>query len=130
LSAQSFVLPDASILQAIGRNYPRRGGFGSQRATSSPVACLAGSSSKSRCCARRANLKIFVTRKKALRHKGFLLFLTPSALSATVSEYHAVANGRDTPDSGRCWSDFWRPLDGENAPIPAVERFLARLRTH
>ena len=41
------------------------------------------------------------TRKKALRHKGFLLFLTPSALSAAVSEYHAVANGRDTPDSGR-----------------------------
>ena len=52
---------------------------------------------------------------KALRHKGLLLFLAPSALSTTASEYHAVANGRDTPDSGRCWNDVWRPLDGENA---------------
>jgi hypothetical protein len=48
---------------------------------------------------------------------GFLLFLTPSAFSATVSEYHAVTNGRDTPDSGRCGGDFWRRLDGGNAPI-------------
>ena len=48
----------------------------------------------------------YETRKKALRHKGFLLFLTRSALSAAVSKYHAVANGRDTPDSGRCWNDF------------------------
>jgi hypothetical protein len=52
---------------------------------------------------------------------GFLLFLTPSALSATFSAYHAVANGRDTPDSGRCRSDFWRPLDGENAPQAAID---------
>jgi hypothetical protein len=47
----------------------------------------------------RAKIKNFETRKNALRHKGFLLFLTPSALSAAASEYHAVANGRDTPDS-------------------------------
>ncbi len=39
------------------------------------------------------------TRKKPLCHKGFLLFVTPSALSAAASEYHVVANGRDTPDS-------------------------------
>ena len=58
----------------------------------------------------------YETGRKALLHKGFLLFLTPSALSAAVSENHAVANDRDTSDSGRCWSDFWRPLDGENAP--------------
>jgi hypothetical protein len=32
---------------------------------------------------------------------GLLLFLTHSALSAAVSEYHAVADGRDTSDSGR-----------------------------
>ena len=54
--------------------------------------------------------------KKAFPQKGFLLFLTPSALSVTVSADHAVANGRETPDSGRCRSDSWRPLDGENAP--------------
>jgi hypothetical protein len=47
----------------------------------------------------RAKIKNFETRKNALRHKGFLLFLTPSALSVAASEYHAVANGRDTPDS-------------------------------
>jgi len=69
-----------------------------------------------RCCGPRANLKNYETNKKALRYKGLFLFLTPSALSATVSEYHAVASGRDTTDSGHCWSDFWRPLDGENAP--------------
>jgi len=45
-----------------------------------------------------------------------LLFLTPSALSAAVSEYHAVANGRDTPDSGHDGNHFGRPLDGRNAP--------------
>jgi hypothetical protein len=65
-----------------------------------------------------ADIKTFETRQKALRHKGLLLFLTPSALSATVSEYHAAANGRDTSDSGRCWSDLWLALDGENAPFP------------
>jgi hypothetical protein len=63
-----------------------------------------------------AKLKNYETRKKALRHKGLLLFLTPSALSVTFSAYHAVANGRDTSDSERCWNDVWRPLDGGNAP--------------
>jgi len=43
--------------------------------------------------------KNYETRKKPLRHKGFLPFFTPSALSSAASEYHAVANGRDTPDS-------------------------------
>ena len=51
----------------------------------------------------------YETRKKALRHNGLLLFLTPSGLSATVSEYHAVANGRDTPDCGHDGSHFGRP---------------------
>jgi len=27
-------------------------------------------------------------------------------LIAAGSEYHAVANGRDRPDSGRWWKDF------------------------
>jgi len=53
-----------------------------------------------------AKIKNYETRKTALRHKGLLLFLTPSALSATVSEYHAVANGRDTPDRGHDGSHF------------------------
>jgi hypothetical protein len=35
----------------------------------------------------------------------------------TVSKCQAVANGGDTPDSGRCWNDFWRPLDGGDAPL-------------
>jgi hypothetical protein len=39
------------------------------------------------------NQENYETRNNTLRDKGFLLFLTPSALSATVSEYHAVANG-------------------------------------
>jgi hypothetical protein len=39
----------------------------------------------------------YETRKNTLRHRGFLLFLTPSALSAAVSEYQAVANGCVTP---------------------------------
>jgi hypothetical protein len=29
-----------------------------------------------RCCGPQANIKNYETRKKALRHKGFLLFLT------------------------------------------------------
>jgi hypothetical protein len=33
---------------------------------------------------KRAQIKNYVTRKKPLRHNGFLLFLTPSVLSATV----------------------------------------------
>jgi hypothetical protein len=66
--------------------------------------------------------KNYETGRKALLHKGFLLFLTPPALSAAVSENHAVANDRDTSDSGRCWSDFWRPLDGENAPGADLRR--------
>jgi hypothetical protein len=65
---------------------------------------------------RARRLARLLTRKKALRHKRFLLFLTPSALSAAVSEYHAVANGRDTPDSGHDGNHFGRPLDGRNAP--------------
>jgi hypothetical protein len=49
---------------------------------------------------KRAKIKKnYETRKKAQRHNGFLLFLIRSALSAAASEYHAVANGRDTPDS-------------------------------
>ena len=40
--------------------------------------------------------KNYETGKKALQHVGFLLFLTPSALSASASEYQAVANGRVT----------------------------------
>jgi hypothetical protein len=54
--------------------------------------------------------------KKALRHKGFLLFLTPSALSAAASEYQAVANDRVIPDSGHDGSHFGRLLNGKNVP--------------
>jgi hypothetical protein len=46
-----------------------------------------------------AKIKNYETRKKAIRHKGVLLFLTPSALSLTFSAYHAVANGRDSPEN-------------------------------
>ena len=53
---------------------------------------------------------------KALRHKGFLLFLLPSALSTAASEYQAVANDRVTPDSGHDGSHFGRLLDGKNVP--------------
>jgi len=45
------------------------------------------------------NQENYETRKKAIRHKGVLLFLTPSALSLTFSAYHAVANGRDSPEN-------------------------------
>jgi hypothetical protein len=60
--------------------------------------------------------KNYDTRNKSLRYKGLLPFLTPSALSVAASEYQAVENDRVTPDSGRCWNDFWRPLGGCNAP--------------
>jgi len=43
----------------------------------------------------RATPRASATRKNTLRHA----VLTPSALSAAASECHAVANGRDTPDS-------------------------------
>jgi hypothetical protein len=48
-----------------------------------------------------AKLKNYETRKKALRHKGFSLFLTPSALSVTALKYHAVANCRGTSKTVR-----------------------------
>ena len=66
--------------------------------------------------------KNYETNKKAQSHKGLLLFMTPLTLSATTSEYHAVANGRDTPNIGRCWGGFWRPLDGENPPRGVMRR--------
>ncbi len=48
---------------------------------------------------RCAEVKNYETRKKAIRHKGVWLFLTPSALSLTFSAYRAVANGRDSPEN-------------------------------
>ncbi len=66
---------------------------------------------------RERKVKNYQTRKKALNYKDLLLFLTPSALRAAVSEYHAVADGHDPPDRGHDGSHFGRPLDGRNAPF-------------
>jgi hypothetical protein len=96
------------------------GGFYSIRFWSHPAARVVRGSSERRCCARRAYLKNYDTREKALRCKGLLLFLTPSALSAAASEYQAVANGRVTPDSGHDGSHFGRLLDSKNAPRAEV----------
>jgi metallo-beta-lactamase family protein len=46
----------------------------------------------------------------------FVAVLTPSALSVTFSAYHAVANGRDTSDSGRRRRVFGQAIIGSNAP--------------
>ncbi len=65
---------------------------------------------------RERKVKNYETRKNALNYEDLPLFLTPSALNAAVSEYHAVADGRDPPDRGLDGSHFGRPLDGGNAP--------------
>jgi len=71
-------------------------------------------------------VKNYQTRKKAFNYKDLRLFLTPSALSAAVSEYHAVADGHDPPDCGHDGSHFGRPLDGSHAPGAAIG---TRMRT-
>ena len=58
------------------------------------------------------NKENFATRKKALYHKYFMLFLTSLVLSAAGSKNRVVDNGRDTPESGRHREDFLRPLGG------------------
>ncbi len=53
-----------------------------------------------------AEIQEFRNTQESLRYKGFTLLLTPSVLNAAVSEYHALANARDTLDSGRFRNDF------------------------
>jgi hypothetical protein len=59
------------------------------------------------------------TRKKALHHNGFLMFLTPSAMSAVVCEYQAVEDGCER-------GHFGRPACVSGAPLTAaLWRFAA-----
>jgi hypothetical protein len=71
-----------------------------------PVARLARRPPESQHPARRAKIKNYVIRKKSLRYNAFFAVFDPFSLGRDCSECHAVANGRDTPDSGRRREDF------------------------
>jgi hypothetical protein len=89
---------------------------------------LARITSDSRHCSLLTNINNFAQRRKALRHKGFLLIFTPLALSVTFSAYHAVANGRDTSDSGRRRRVFGQAIIGSNAPEMDMAKLGPRSR--